>query len=123
MVRQHGMPMSLETPVVFLIFKRPELTERVFAEIAKARPKRLFVVADAALQLVMEFEETVCVAIKHTNPCGVAVARTPLEAFVKARSCDPVSIFGGIIGFNREVDEETAAAIMQYHSQHAELNL
>ena len=47
-MRQHGMPMSLETPVVFLIFKRPELTERVFAEIAKARPKRLFVVADAA---------------------------------------------------------------------------
>ncbi|MFP6626287.1 MAG: bifunctional phosphoribosylaminoimidazolecarboxamide formyltransferase/IMP cyclohydrolase [Deltaproteobacteria bacterium] len=69
--------------------------------------------ADAALQLVMEFEETVCVAIKHTNPCGVAVARTPLEAFVKTRSCDPVSIFGGIIGFNREVDEETATAMSE----------
>jgi phosphoribosylaminoimidazolecarboxamide formyltransferase/IMP cyclohydrolase len=64
--------------------------------------------ADAALQLVMEFDEPVCVAIKHTNPCGVAVAATAVDAFTKARSCDPVSIFGGIVGFNRVVDEETA---------------
>ena len=64
--------------------------------------------ADAALQLVMEFEEPVCVAIKHTNPCGAATAETVLDAFRKARSCDPVSIFGGIVGFNREVDERTA---------------
>jgi len=64
--------------------------------------------ADAALQLVMEFDETVCVAIKHTNPCGAAIADTPAEAFVKARSCDPVSIFGGIVAFNREVDGATA---------------
>ncbi len=67
--------------------------------------------ADAALQLVMEFEEPVCVAIKHTNPCGVAVADSALAAFGKARACDPVSIFGGIVGFNREVDEETAQAM------------
>jgi len=67
--------------------------------------------ADAALQLVMEFEEPVCVAIKHTNPCGVAIASGPCEAFVKARGCDPVSIFGGIVGFNREVDEATAEAM------------
>ena len=64
--------------------------------------------ADAALQLVLEFTETVCVAIKHTNPCGAALAQTPLEAFRKARLCDPVSIFGGIVAFNREVDEATA---------------
>ncbi|TFH22839.1 MAG: bifunctional phosphoribosylaminoimidazolecarboxamide formyltransferase/IMP cyclohydrolase [Myxococcales bacterium] len=64
--------------------------------------------ADAALQLVMEFDETVCVAIKHTNPCGAALADSPLEAFVKARSCDPVSIFGGIVAFNRAVDGATA---------------
>jgi phosphoribosylaminoimidazolecarboxamide formyltransferase/IMP cyclohydrolase len=68
--------------------------------------------ADAALQLVMEFDEPVCVAIKHTNPCGVAVAPGgPREAFEKARACDPVSIFGGIIGFNREVDGATAEAM------------
>ena len=64
--------------------------------------------ADAALQLVLEFSETACVAIKHTNPCGAALARTPLDAFRKARLCDPVSIFGGIVAFNREVDEATA---------------
>jgi phosphoribosylaminoimidazolecarboxamide formyltransferase/IMP cyclohydrolase len=64
--------------------------------------------ADAALQLVMEFEECVCVAIKHTNPCGAATAPTPLEAFRRAKSCDPVSIFGGIVAFNRTVDEATA---------------
>ena len=67
--------------------------------------------ADAALQLVMEFDETVCVAIKHTNPCGAATAATPLEAFQKTRRCDPVSIFGGIVAFNREVDEATAEAM------------
>jgi phosphoribosylaminoimidazolecarboxamide formyltransferase/IMP cyclohydrolase len=64
--------------------------------------------ADAALQLVLEFDEPACVAIKHTNPCGAAVADGPLAAFRKARLCDPVSIFGGIVAFNREVDEATA---------------
>jgi len=64
--------------------------------------------ADAALQLTMEFDEPVCVAIKHTNPCGAATADGPLDAFRKARACDPVSIFGGIVAFNREVDEATA---------------
>lgn len=67
---------------------------------------------DAALQLIMEFrapeDEAVCVAIKHTNPCGAARASSAVEAFTKARSCDPVSIFGGIVAFNREVDEATA---------------
>lgn len=64
--------------------------------------------ADAALALLLEFDGTVCVAVKHTNPCGVAVAGGVAEAFRRARSCDPVSIFGGIIGFNHELDEETA---------------
>jgi phosphoribosylaminoimidazolecarboxamide formyltransferase/IMP cyclohydrolase len=64
--------------------------------------------ADAALQLVLEFDRPACVAIKHTNPCGAALADTPLAAFRKARLCDPVSIFGGIVAFNREVDGRTA---------------
>jgi phosphoribosylaminoimidazolecarboxamide formyltransferase / IMP cyclohydrolase len=68
--------------------------------------------ANAALELVKEFDETVAVAIKHTNPCGVATSGTSLaDAFRKARECDPVSIFGGIVGFNREVDAETAEAM------------
>jgi phosphoribosylaminoimidazolecarboxamide formyltransferase/IMP cyclohydrolase len=65
--------------------------------------------ANAALELVKEFRETVCVAIKHTNPCGVATSKISLaDALKKCRACDPVSIFGGIVGVNREVDAATA---------------
>ncbi len=67
--------------------------------------------ADAAMQLVMEFDEPTCIVIKHTNPCGAAVAPTALEAFVKAQRCDPVSIFGGIVALNRNVDRATAEAM------------
>ncbi len=63
---------------------------------------------DAAIETVKEFEQSAAVIIKHTNPCGVALADSPLTAYLKARECDPVSAFGGIVGFNREVDAETA---------------
>jgi phosphoribosylaminoimidazolecarboxamide formyltransferase/IMP cyclohydrolase len=65
--------------------------------------------ADAALATVLEFSETAAVVIKHTNPCGVALSNKSLaDAFRKAKASDPVSIFGGVIAFNRPVDEETA---------------
>ena len=64
--------------------------------------------ADAALQLVREFEEPAVVAIKHTNPCGVGLGSTLAEAFQKAYEADPVSIFGGIIAVNRPVDQAVA---------------
>jgi phosphoribosylaminoimidazolecarboxamide formyltransferase/IMP cyclohydrolase len=63
---------------------------------------------DAAIETVKEFEQSAAVIIKHTNPCGVALADTPLSAYLKARECDPVSAFGGIVGFNRQVDAATA---------------
>ena len=67
---------------------------------------------DAALETVKEFAETAVVIIKHTNPCGVALSRTsPADAYRKAKSCDPVSAFGGIVALNRPVDEETAREI------------
>ncbi len=66
---------------------------------------------DAALRIVREFEEPCAVVIKHTNPCGAAVAATTAEAFEKAYAGDPVSAFGCVLGFNRVVDGETAAAI------------
>jgi phosphoribosylaminoimidazolecarboxamide formyltransferase/IMP cyclohydrolase len=67
---------------------------------------------DAALETVKEFEETAVVIIKHTNPCGVATSATSLaDAYRKAKSCDPVSAFGGIVALNRPVDEETAREI------------
>ena len=67
--------------------------------------------ADAALQIVKEFSEPAAVAVKHMNPCGVGTGETGFEAFTKAFEADPVSIFGGIIAFNREVDAETAAKL------------
>ncbi|MGI6449913.1 MAG: bifunctional phosphoribosylaminoimidazolecarboxamide formyltransferase/IMP cyclohydrolase [Desulfitobacteriia bacterium] len=66
---------------------------------------------DAAWEIVSEFEDTACVVIKHTNPCGVALGQSVLEAYEKALAADPVSAFGGIIAFNRVVDEVTAEAI------------
>jgi len=63
---------------------------------------------DAAIETVKEFEQSAVVIIKHTNPCGVALADSPLTAYLKARECDPVSAFGGIVGFNRTVDAATA---------------
>ncbi len=70
--------------------------------------------ANAAFELVQEFEETAAVVIKHTNPCGVATSRTSLlDAFGKAKACDPVSIFGGIVGLNRTVDAATARALVE----------
>lgn len=67
--------------------------------------------AEAAWNLVSEFAEPACVAVKHQNPCGVALGGTPLEAYRRAYEADPVSIFGGIVAFNREVDGPTAQAM------------
>lgn len=64
--------------------------------------------ANAAINLIREFQEPAAAAIKHMNPCGVGVGATLLEAFTKAYEADPVSIFGGIVAVNREVDKETA---------------
>jgi len=62
----------------------------------------------ATVELVSEFKETTAVIIKHTNPCGAASNESLLEAYRMARETDPVSAFGGIVGFNRKVDKATA---------------
>ena len=68
--------------------------------------------ADAAWECVKAFEgSTACVIVKHANPCGVAVATSPLEAYKKAFSTDPTSAFGGIIAFNGTVDAAAAEAV------------
>ncbi len=64
--------------------------------------------ANAALQIVKEFEMPAAVAVKHMNPCGVGTGATIEEAFNKAYEADPTSIFGGIIALNKEVDVATA---------------
>jgi phosphoribosylaminoimidazolecarboxamide formyltransferase/IMP cyclohydrolase len=67
--------------------------------------------ADAAWDLVWRFREPAAVAVKHGGPCGVALGEGPRDAFVRARDADPVSIFGGIVAWNRPVDADTARAV------------
>jgi phosphoribosylaminoimidazolecarboxamide formyltransferase/IMP cyclohydrolase len=66
---------------------------------------------DAACRIVTEFTEPASVVIKHTNPCGAATGVSLVDAYVRAREADPLSAYGGIVGCNREIDEETATAI------------
>lgn len=66
---------------------------------------------NAALEALSELTEPAAVVVKHMNPCGVAVGRTIHQAFERAHAADPVSIFGGIVALNREVDLETADAL------------
>jgi phosphoribosylaminoimidazolecarboxamide formyltransferase/IMP cyclohydrolase len=67
--------------------------------------------ADATWELVKTFDQPACVIVKHANPCGVAIADTPLNAYKLAYATDTTSAFGGIIAFNRELDAETATQI------------
>ncbi len=69
--------------------------------------------SDAALECARQFDEPACVIVKHANPCGVAIADAPLAAYQRAFATDPTSAFGGIIAFNREVDGDTARAIVE----------
>lgn len=91
--------------------------------------------SDAAWELVMELKQLyvresrskgaadlsqlphTCAIIKHTNPCGVGVAASPLEAFHKAKATDPVSAFGGIIAFSNEVDMAAAKEIAEMFAE------
>lgn len=72
---------------------------------------------DSALEIVRAFEEPVCCVIKHNNPCGVARAEKLVDAYISAKNCDPVSAFGGVIGFNREVDSDTATAVSELFTE------
>jgi len=68
--------------------------------------------ADAAMQAVKAFEAAACVIVKHANPCGVATAATPVKAYELAYRTDPTSAFGGVIAFNRALDQASAEAIV-----------
>lgn len=68
---------------------------------------------DAAVNLLQEFDPPCAVIIKHNNPCGVAIGHDVLSAYRAARATDPVSAFGGIVGFNQPVDVPTAQELIQ----------
>jgi phosphoribosylaminoimidazolecarboxamide formyltransferase/IMP cyclohydrolase len=67
---------------------------------------------DAALRIVMEFEEPAAAVMKHTNPCGAATGSSAADAYIRARDADPLAAFGGIVGVNRTLDAEAAAALV-----------
>jgi len=67
---------------------------------------------DAALRIVLEFNEPAAAFIKHTNPCGAAIGSRATDAYVRAREADPLSAFGAVVGLNRPIDLETAKAIV-----------
>lgn len=69
--------------------------------------------ANAALEMVAEFDQATAVAVKHMNPCGIGLADTLSDAFKKAYNADPISIFGGIVACNREVDVATAEQLSE----------
>ena len=68
---------------------------------------------DAALECVKSFEQPACVIVKHANPCGVAIADNAMSAYDLAYKTDPTSAFGGIIAFNRALEDDVAAEIIK----------
>ena len=76
-----------------------------------------YVDAEAAWQLVCDFEQTACAIIKHTNPSGVGIGQIPAEAYRKALATDPVSAFGGIVAFNRSVDATAAQEVTKIFTE------
>jgi phosphoribosylaminoimidazolecarboxamide formyltransferase/IMP cyclohydrolase len=76
-----------------------------------------YVDAEAAWNLVQDFDELVVAIIKHTNPSGIGVGTTNEEAYRRALSTDPVSAFGGIVAFNRTVDAQVAASVNEVFTE------
>jgi len=76
-----------------------------------------YVDADAAWQLVCDFDELACAIIKHTNPAGVALGANTEQAYRRALATDPTSAFGGIVAFNRTVDETSARAVVEIFTE------
>jgi phosphoribosylaminoimidazolecarboxamide formyltransferase/IMP cyclohydrolase len=76
-----------------------------------------YVDADAAWQLVCDFEETACAIIKHTNPAGVGLSSHAEDAYRKALATDPTSAFGGIVAFNCPVDEAAARGVIEIFTE------
>ncbi|MDB5238400.1 MAG: purH [Candidatus Kaiserbacteria bacterium] len=69
--------------------------------------------ADSAYECVAEFSTPACVIVKHKTPCGAAISADQMTAFIRARTCDPLSAFGGVIAINRLLDEKLARIMME----------
>lgn len=106
-----------ENPQQKAAFYRMENASGTLAEGQQLQGKELsynnWVDMDAAWAIVRDFNECACAIIKHTNPCGTALGKTPLEAYERALAADPVSAFGGILAFNRVVDADCARLLRE----------
>jgi len=76
-----------------------------------------YVDAEAAWNLVQDFDTLAVAIVKHTNPSGVGIGRTNIEAYKRALATDPVSAFGGIVAFNQKVDATVAASVIEVFSE------
>lgn len=107
-----------ENPQQKAAFYRSENAEGTLAGGVQLQGKELsynnWVDMEAAWSLAQEFKEPACVIIKHTNPCGTALGKTPLEAYERALEADPVSAYGGIIAANRVIDGDCARAMHEH---------
>lgn len=97
------------------LYQKPSESGIANAEILSGKEMSFnnFIDAEAAWQLVSDFDELACAIIKHTNPAGTALGSSAEEAYRRALACDPISAFGGIISFNRQVDEAAARSIVE----------
>ena len=68
---------------------------------------------ETSIRIINEFDEICCCIIKHSNPCGFAIGNSLIESFDRAVSCDPVSYFGGIVGFNKKITADLAKKLIE----------
>ena len=98
------------------LYRTPEQVPGTVAHAVQLQGKELsfnnLVDADAAYQAVKAFEAAACVIVKHASPCGIATAASPVTAYQLAYRADPTSAFGGVIAFNRALDQPSAEAIV-----------
>ncbi|RKX69480.1 bifunctional phosphoribosylaminoimidazolecarboxamide formyltransferase/IMP cyclohydrolase PurH [candidate division WOR-3 bacterium] len=90
---------------------REDLWKRIVIHQGKEISYNNILDAHSAYGCALEFDRPACVVVKHTSPCGVGIGESASEAYTKAHMGDPVSAFGGVVGFNCQVDEETAQAL------------
>ena len=99
------------------LYREPGAAASAIASYAQLQGKELsfnnVADADAAWRCVNAFDASTCVIVKHANPCGVASAEQPFDAYRAAFATDPTSAFGGIIAFNRMVDAQTLEAVSE----------
>ena len=98
------------------LYRTSEHVPGTIAHALKIQGKELsynnLVDADAAYQAVKAFDAAACVIVKHASPCGIATAASPVTAYQLAYRADPTSAFGGVIAFNRALDQSSAEAIV-----------